>query len=100
MKTLILQGEQHKFEYLYKSITLEDKDKDLIPYEAEIRVYVANSTETEIGDLRELADDEFMTEVERQGKVYTLQGFQIAVNYEELYLDESYIRFISVPLPV
>jgi len=98
MKTVVLQGTQEDFNNLYQNVF----DEDTVPQEVEIRVYVVNITELSkdlhCDDARELTDEEFVTESERQGTVYSLQGFQIAVNYEELYLDESYVRFISVPL--
>jgi len=61
----------------------------------ELRVYIVdiNFLKEDV-DAREFTDEEFMTEAESQGTVYSLQGFQIAVNYQELLLDESYIRII------
>ena len=98
MKTLILQGEQRKFEYLYKDITLEDKDKDLIPYEVEIRVYVIDIFTLEEQYWNDLTDDEFMTLAEEQGNIYTLQGFQEAFNSQDINTEIDAIRFISVPI--
>lgn len=40
MKTLTLQGTQEQFEYLYKNIGIEDKDKNLIPQEVNTSVIV------------------------------------------------------------
>lgn len=97
MVSITLQGTKEQLQKL-NTFLFNNRSNDRLPYEVETRVYVANITETEIEDLRELTDEEFMTEAERQGRVYTLQGFQIAVNYEELFIDESYIRFISVPI--
>ncbi len=98
MKTLILQGEQRKFEYLYKDITLEDKDKDLIPYEVEIRVYAIDTFNLEERHWNDLTDDEFMTLAEEQGNIYTLQGFQEAFNSQDINTEIDAIRFISVPI--
>ena len=97
MKTMTLQGEQQKFEYLYKNITLEDKDKDLIPYEVETRVYALDTQDISIDKgFEELSEEEWITECERQGRVYTLQGFQRAFNNEEVNTNVDIIRFINV----
>jgi len=98
MKTLILQGEQQKFEHLYKDITLEDKDKDLIPYEVEIRVYAIDTFNLQEQHWNELTDDEFMTLAEESGNVYTLEGFKEAFNASDVNTEIDVIRFISVPI--
>ena len=97
MKKLTLQGEQHKFEYLYKNIGINDKDENKIPYEVETRVYVLEISDSEISETS-LSDDEFQTLAEEQGRVYTLQGFQEAFNLEEINSAIDVIRFISVPI--
>lgn len=97
MKTVSLQGEQQKFEYLYKAITLEDKDKDLIPYEVEIRVYVVDVDDNNYnGD--ETSDEDFMDMAEADGRVYSLDGFQYAFNFGEVNTNIDVIRFITQPL--
>lgn len=92
MKTLILQGEQQKFEYLYKHITLDDKDKNLIPYEVETRVFVLDGLA-----VNKLSDNVFMQLAEEKGKVYSLQGFQDTFNSEEVNTGIDVVRFINVP---
>ena len=97
MKTILLEGEQQKFEYLYKAITLEDKDKDLVPYEVEIRVYVVDVDDNNYnGD--ETSDEDFMTMAEADGRVYSLDGFQNAFNFGEVNTNTDVIRFITQPL--
>ena len=97
MKTILLEGEQQKFEYLYKAITLEDKDKDLVPYEVEIRVYVVDVDDNNYnGD--ETSDEDFMTMAEAYGRVYSLDGFQYAFNFGEVITNTDVIRFITQPL--
>ena len=97
MKTITLQGEQHKFEYLYKNISIYDKDENKIPYEVETRVYVIEEDKSDF-DVKQFDDETFMTLVEKQGRVYTLQGFQEAFNLEEINSAIDVIRFISVPI--
>lgn len=98
MKTITLQGEFQKFENLNQAISKFDEDR--LPYKVETRVYVVRiyGLSDNIYDTETLSNEEFMTESEKQGLVYTLQGFETAVNKEGLYLNASYIRFISVPL--
>ena len=97
MKTILLEGEQQKFEYLYKAITLDDKDKNLIPYEVEIRVYVVDVDDNNYnGD--ETSDEDFMTMAEADGRVYSLDGFQNAFNFGEVNTNIDFIRFITQPL--
>lgn len=62
----------------------------------EIRVYVTNCSECSEGfDFRDLERDceydKIIDEAEKQGTVYSLQGFQDACNDEELDLSNSYI---------
>ena len=92
MVTVTLKGTQKQFEHLYKAITIEDKDKELIPQEVETRVYVIEGRKA-----LNLNDEDFMDLAEEGGRVYTLQGFQKAFNSDEIrsYLDV--IRIINVP---
>lgn len=101
MKTLILQGEQKKFEYLYKNITLDDKDKDLIPYEVEMRVYIVNVYDFEFDESPTTWEDsKFISEAEIQGRVYTLPFFQEAFNGGEINTVREIVRFITAPLNI
>jgi hypothetical protein len=99
METITLQGEQQKFEYLYKAITLDDKDNNKIPYEVEIRVYVVNQQDT-TKKVEDLPDEDFMDIAELRGRVYTLQGFQDVFNNDkdEVSHSDDFIRFITQPL--
>lgn len=96
MKTSTLQGTQKQFEKLYRSITLDDKDRNLVPIEVETRAYVLNSQDF-INDLPH-SDEEFQTLAEEEGRVYTLQGFQEAFNLEEINSSIDVIRFINVTI--
>lgn len=97
MKTILLEGGQQKFEYLYKAITLDDKDKNLIPYEVEIRVYVVDVDDNNYnGD--ETSDEDFMNMAEADGRVYSFEGFQYAFNFGEVNTNTDVIRFIIQPL--
>lgn len=93
MKTLTLQGTRKQFEKLYRSITLDDKDRNLIPQEVETRVYIIDSSYA-----IPTADEDFMTLAEEIGRVYTLQGFQEAFNLEEINSAIDYIRIINVKI--
>jgi hypothetical protein len=99
MKTIILQGEQQKFEHLYKAITLDDKDNNKIPYEVETRVYIVNQQDT-TKKVEDLTDEEFMDIAELWGRVYTLQGFQDVFDNDkdEVSRSDDFIRFITQPL--
>lgn len=99
MKTSTLQGTQNQFEHLYKAITLEDKDEELIPQEIETRVYCLDCQDISIDKgFAELTEEEWITECERQGRVYSLQGFQRAFNEEEINSAINVIRFINQPI--
>lgn len=66
----------------------------------EIKVYVIDLDKTDF-DFREAESngdyDDIMDEAERLGTVYSLQGFQEALNNEELFLDNSFILFYPIP---
>lgn len=49
----------------------------------EKRVYVIDTTNLEKGFV-EMSKEEFMDESEKQGRVYSLEGFQRAFNEEEV----------------
>lgn len=89
---MTLQGEFQKFENLNQATGKFDKDR--LPYEVEIRVYVID-TQQHLNDLA-YTDEEFMKQAEDEGRVYTLQGFQEAFNLEEINSAIDVIRFISV----
>ena len=64
----------------------------------EARVYVVNVDEMETGDrpYHELTDEEFIEQSEKQGTVYTLQGFATAFNEEEISSSTQVIRILFV----
>ena len=95
MKTMTLQGEFQKFENLNQATS--DFDKDRLPYEVETRVYVVDLNDNDF-DGDNTTDEEFMTLAEENGRVYTLDGFQEAFNFEEINSSIDVIRFITVPL--
>jgi hypothetical protein len=68
----------------------------------ETRVYVVDTEDERMDDVywEELTDEEFMFEAEEQGKVYTLDGFAKAFNFEEINSSTDAIRFIQVPVYV
>lgn len=68
-----------------------------------IRVYVADIDEFDRGNelaqtlsLMDLTDEQFVDESERQGNVYTLKGFEEAINTEDLIPTNSFIRILNV----
>ena len=70
----------------------------------ELRVYVINLEgitedfydEMQIDMLDDLDNDSFIETAEKQGGVYTIQGFQSAFNEEEVNTAVDVIRFIEV----
>jgi hypothetical protein len=63
----------------------------------EIRVYVLDCQDISIDKgFTELTEKEWMDECERQGRVYTLEGFQRAFNEEEIHSSIDVIRFITI----
>lgn len=60
----------------------------------EIRVYIINCHNTEFSFRKAEADERFddiKNEAERLGSVYSLNGFQEAINNEEVELGNSFI---------
>lgn len=69
-----------------------------LPTVVETRVYALDTQDISIDKgFEELSEEEWITECERQGRVYTLQGFQRAFNEEEINTNLDVIKFISVP---
>ena len=69
----------------------------------ELRVYVINVDDVDFEKempvntaVSELSDKKFIEIAERQGSVYTLQGFQNAFNNENINSSADIIRFIEV----
>lgn len=58
----------------------------------EIRAYVVNADKFDFRNAEMDADyKSIMNEAEKEGTVYSLYGFQEALNCEELSLDNSYV---------
>lgn len=110
MKTITFQGTEEQISKVLQPLSLLPVNQidfmqkalrsNLNNLQVETRVYVVNYNETEDEDLniRALTDEDFMTEAERQGTVFTLETFQNQINHHDFYMDESYIRFINVPI--
>jgi hypothetical protein len=67
----------------------------------EPRVYVINVNDERVADIPdtdELTNEEFMFEAEEQGRIYTLDGFVNAFNFEEINTNTDVIRIIYVPV--
>ncbi len=66
----------------------------------EIKVYVINASEDKASSVRDWEHGEEYNKIvdlaEELGTVYSLQGFQDAINDEELFLDNSWIYFSNL----
>lgn len=69
----------------------------------ELRVYVINIDEVDFESempvnitVSQTLDEKFMNIAEKQGGVYTIQGFQNAFNEEKINTAVDVIRFIEV----
>lgn len=58
----------------------------------EPRVYVINLIESDI-DFRGSGEEAIIEEAERLGSIYSLEGFEHALNSDELSLNNSYVYF-------
>lgn len=65
--------------------------------QTETCVYLIDPDGCEIDNIRGLSDDDFMTEAENQGTVYSLIGFQASFN-DDMINPNTYIRFINVKI--
>ena len=61
----------------------------------ELRAYVVNVDVIE-NYAGFVTDDIFIELAEKQGSVYTLKGFEIAFNYQELNPSTDMVKFIEV----
>ena len=61
----------------------------------ELRYYLADPCETEI-DLITCSDELFMDVAEKQGDVYTQQGFKDAFNNAEINTNTQFLRIIEL----
>ena len=94
MKTIQFTGTQDKIENLH--LALDNSDNDM-PQQSETRVYVIDTLNMTIcKGFEELTEEEWIVESERQGRVYSLQGFARAFNEEEINTDFDVVRIINV----
>lgn len=87
----------HEIIYL-NQITLE---QNKIQTKMETRVFLV-SVNAEILDTvnhKTLSDNEFMGLSEKEGTVYTLKGFQNALNSQEINMENYWVRIIEVNKP-
>lgn len=61
----------------------------------ELRVYGISVSESQIDNINGATDEEFMAEAERQGQVFSLEGFKNAFNADEFGSEDGIIRFIE-----
>ena len=94
MKTIQFTGTVEQVDDLTQN--LSDNHLDLT---TETRVYVVDMDDNNF-DGDNTTDEEFMTLAEENGRVYTLDGFQEAFNFEEINSSIDVIRFITVPLSI
>ena len=94
MKTIQFTGTVEQVDDLTQN--LSDNHLDLT---TETRVYVVDMNDNNF-DGDNTTDEEFMTLAEENGRVYTLDGFQEAFNFEEINSSIDVIRFITVPLSI
>ena len=92
MKTIQFTGTVEQVDDLTQN--LSDNHLDLT---TETRVYVVDMNDNNF-DGDNTTDEEFMTLAEENGRVYTLDGFQEAFNFEEINSSIDVIRFISVSI--
>jgi hypothetical protein len=66
----------------------------------ETRVYVLDCADVLVSNvpIPRITDEEFMLEAEKQGNVYTLDGFANAFNSEKVNTATDMVRFIEVPV--
>lgn len=76
-------------------------DKKYSNTETRVYVYDVEATDEnfELIPIEDITDEEFMEEAEKQGRVYTLKGFEKALNETgEINTNTDIIRFIQVPV--
>lgn len=94
MKTIQFTGTETKIENLHLALDIADND---MPQQSETRVYVLDTQVISMDKgFEELTDEEWIAECERQGRVYSLQGFARAFNAEEISTDIDVVRIINV----
>jgi hypothetical protein len=71
-----------------------------INYELRVYAYDVEATDKdfELIPIEDTTDEEFMEQAEKQGMVYTLKGFENALNESGEINSTTIIRFIYVPV--
>lgn len=94
MKTIQFTGTEHEIENLHLALDVSDNN---LPQQSETRVYVLDTQNISIDKgFTELTEEEWIAECERQGRVYSLQGFEIAFNEEEINTEFDVVKIINV----
>ena len=65
--------------------------------ETELRFYVLNTEDISSGkSFKEITEDEWVEECERQGRVYSTESFQKAFNKEEINTSTDVLKILTV----
>jgi len=65
--------------------------------ETELRFYVLNTEDISSGkSFKEITENEWIEECERQGRVYSTEGFQRAFNEEEINTNTDVLKILTV----
>jgi hypothetical protein len=92
MKTIQFTGTVSQIDDLTEKLYEEELD-----LQTETRFYVLDTQDISIDKgFEELTEEEWITECERQGRVYSTQGFQRAFNEEEINTSIDVLRIINV----
>lgn len=94
MKTIQFTGTEYKIENLHLALGISDND---MPQQSEARVYVLNTQDISLDKgFKELTEEEWIEECERQGRAYSLQGFARAFNEGEISTAIDVVKIINV----
>ena len=92
MKTIQFTGTDYEIDNL--EFALAENDLKL---KSETRVYVLDTQDISIDKgFEELTEEEWIEECERQGRVYSLQGFARAFNEEEISTAIDVVKIINI----
>ena len=96
MKTVQFTGDERHVEALSNFHKNTWNDTDTLR-QSETRVYVLDTQDISIDKgFEELTEEEWIAECERQGRVYSLQGFARAFNEEEISTAIDAVKIINV----
>ena len=97
MKTITLQGTEEQISKVQLNSYAFPTEE--LPIVVETRVYALDTQDISVDKgFEELTEEEWVVECERQGGVYSLQGFQRAFNEEEINTSIDVIRIINVKI--